>query len=405
MAKQLDSSRRIAHSSDKGSGRDRLAEFEPYSEVKERMGRMAAASPPLAGLGGGFEHLERAMLGSVLSKRMAVMAGVQERFERVGVAAARMAASPSLAGLGGGFEHLERAMLGSVLSKRMAVMAGVQERFERVGVAAARMAASPSLAGLGGGFEHLERAMLGSVLSKRMAVMAGVQERFERVGVAAARMAASPPLAGLGGGIERLQRGLSVPPVPRLPRVPMGNFARLLSLPPRHSVRPTAAQSELSKRFLSSQRDASLELTLAAYDPAFADQLRGVWLRGKERGPDWLTQAAASCRKLLLGLLHTAAPNERVLPWAKKRRVQLDPKGRPTRRTKIDWLCRSIENRAYRGFVRNDLNTVLEVLALCNQAVHVNESPDFEESFELAIARVESGIRHIIELSGHQCSK
>ena len=235
-----------------------------------------------------------------------------------------------------------------------------------------------------------------------------VQERFGRVGGLAAEgmAAASGPVAGLGGPVDRLRWGLSVPPVPRLPQLPRVILTRQLgSLPSRQSGRGVAAHSELPKPYLDSQRDASLDLTLAAYDPAFADQFRGVILRSKERGPDWLTQAAASCRKLLLGLLHTAAPNERVLPWAKNQGAQLDRNGRPTRRTKIDWLCRSIQNRAYRRFVRSDLNTVLEVLALCNQAVHVNESPDFEESFELAIAGVESGIRHIIQLSGHQRSK
>ena len=46
-------------------------------------------------------------------------------------------------------------------------------------------------------------------------------------------------------------------------------------------------------------------------------------------------------RKLLTGVLHTAAPNERVLPWATKNNKPLDKHGCPTRVTKIEWLCQS----------------------------------------------------------------
>ena len=82
-------------------------------------------------------------------------------------------------------------------------------------------------------------------------------------------------------------------------------FARQIgSQPARQPARPGAAGLEPTKPYGNSQRNASLELTLAAIEPALAVQFRAVTLRIQERGPDWLTQAAASCRKFLLGLLH-----------------------------------------------------------------------------------------------------
>ena len=69
----------------------------------------------------------------------------------------------------------------------------------------------------------------------------------------------------------------------------------------------------LAERPLTSEddgdTDASLECALDRIDPAFATQSRGAMLRSEERGADWLTQAAALLRKLLLGVLHTVAPN------------------------------------------------------------------------------------------------
>ena len=54
-------------------------------------------------------------------------------------------------------------------------------------------------------------------------------------------------------------------------------------------------------------------------------------------------------RKLLKGVLHTATPNESVLLWATKNNKPLDKHGRPTRGTKIEWLCQFIPNDAYRA--------------------------------------------------------
>ena len=241
-----------------------------------------------------------------------------------------------------------------------------------------------------------------------MEAFVDVQERIGAIGdITATRLGvAIQPLSELGRGMERLSPSrLAVPLVPRPPEVPRVTFARQIgSQPARQPARPAAAGLEPTKPYGNSQRNASLELTLAAIEPALAVQFRAVTLRSQERGPDWLTQAAASCRKLLLGLLHTAAPDELVLLWVQDRRTQLDQNGRPTRRTKIDWLCRSIQNRAYRRFVRGELNSALEVLELCNQAVHVNEFPEFEDSFASAIIRVEFAICHIARLSGRRRS-
>ena len=63
------------------------------------------------------------------------------------------------------------------------------------------------------------------------------------------------------------------------------------------------------------ETDADLARALGEIKPAFLAQFHGSILRGKDRGPDWCTQVSASLRKLLLGVLHTAAPDDLVLPW------------------------------------------------------------------------------------------
>ncbi len=144
--------------------------------------------------------------------------------------------------------------------------------------------------------------------------------------------------------------------------------------------------------------DAFLERTLGMLNPAFPCQFRGSLQRSEERGPDWWTQAAASERKLFLGVLHAAAPNDLVMPWVTSPKHQLDEHDRPTRRTRIAWLCRSIPNKSYRKFLLTELDSALALIELFNTAVHVDEFPEFEQSFSWTQLRLKVAMRHILEI-------
>ena len=143
--------------------------------------------------------------------------------------------------------------------------------------------------------------------------------------------------------------------------------------------------------------DAFLERTLGMLNPAFPRQFRGSLQRGEERGPDWWTQAAASERKLFLGVLHTAAPDHLVTDWVTNPK-QLDRLKRPTRRAKIAWLCRSIPNESYRRVLIAELDSALELIELFNTALHVDEFPEFEQSFPWTQLRLKVAIRYILEI-------
>ena len=141
-----------------------------------------------------------------------------------------------------------------------------------------------------------------------------------------------------------------------------------------------------------------LEETLPALKPAFLVQYRGMRERAADRSPDSWTQGSASMRKLLKGVLHTAAPNDVVLPWAKENNKELDRHGRPTRATKVEWLCQFIPNDAYRAFVRTELKSALTLIELVDTAQHVDEFPEFEDQFDWIMLRAEVAIRHMLAL-------
>ncbi len=141
-----------------------------------------------------------------------------------------------------------------------------------------------------------------------------------------------------------------------------------------------------------------LEQTLPELKSAFLEQYRGVKARADGRGPDGWTQGSASMRKLLKGVLHSAAPNEAVLPWATKNNKEIDRHGRPTRATKIEWLCHFSENDAYRAYMRTELKSALALIELVDNAQHVDEFPEFADQYDWIMLRAEFAVRHIIAL-------
>jgi len=141
-----------------------------------------------------------------------------------------------------------------------------------------------------------------------------------------------------------------------------------------------------------------LEQTLPDLKPAFLDQYRGARSHVVDRGPDWWTQGSASMRKLLKGVLHTAAPSEVVAPWAKKHNKPFDDNGHPTRETKVEWLCEFIPCKAYRAYVRAELNSAMALIKIVDSAQHVDDFPDFEQQYNWVMLRTEVAIRHILVL-------
>ena len=399
----------------------------------------ALAGPPLpslatailAGLNGG--SLPTAKLAATLagpplpSLATAILAGLNGGSLPTAKLAATLAGPPLpslataiLAGLNGGSlptAKLVAALAGPPLpSLATAMLAGLNGGSLPTAKLAATLAGPPlpslataMLAGLNGGSlptAKLVAALAGPPLpSLATAMLAGLNGGSLPTAKLAATLA-GPPLPSL---TTAMLAGLNGPSLPRVRSFwPAGLNGQLIAdlyepecgrlTEPGFELRGYAEAGRTLKLHEDSGGDVSLEYTLCLLNPAFAAQYRGWIQRSEERGPDWLRQAAASIRTLLLGLLHAAAPDNVVLLWVTKPDAQLDGHGRPTRRTKIAWLCSSIQDEGYRKFVRMELDSGLAVLELLNQAVHKNQFPELEESFTSVSARVRFAIRHIARL-------
>jgi hypothetical protein len=171
------------------------------------------------------------------------------------------------------------------------------------------------------------------------------------------------------------------------------------SLSPHEPVEPEVEKAGVDIRVeVSATTSVFLEATIPVFHAPFLEQYRGAKARSVDRGPDAWTQGGASLRKLLKGVLHRAAPNELVLPWAQANKMELDRNGRPTRATKVAWLCEPVANNAYRAFVRTELDATLAVIELLDASQHLDEFPDFQDKYDWVLLRVEMAVRQILEL-------
>ena len=272
--------------------------------------------------------------------------------------------------------------------------------------------------------QYAERALLAhESVARQMSAMALQIETtlkalptidFERIGLLVA--AADRPRVRLGIATERLVvrhtryvEGLALPES-TLHGLPEGvrelptqdvfvHTGAVRSLSPHNPTEPDVEDNSVAIRIeVSTTTTLFLESTLPTLHAPFVDQYRGAKARSRDRGPDWWTQGAASLRKLLKGVLHRAAPNELVLPWAQANKQDLDRNGRPTRATKIAWLCEPVADDAYRAFVRAELESTLAIIDLIDVSQHVDQFPDFEDKYNWVVLRVEMAVRQILEL-------
>jgi hypothetical protein len=193
----------------------------------------------------------------------------------------------------------------------------------------------------------------------------------------------------------------SVPPfVSELPTLDLFVHSRAVrSITPHRSADARSEKEASALRVeVVDETVAFLEMTLPELKPAFLSQYRGAKLRSKDRGPDWWTQGGASMRKLLKGVLHNVAPNELVLPWALTNGKPLDSNRKPTRATKVDWLCGFVPNAEYRSIVKTQMMAALSMIGLLDTSQHEDDSPEFEQQYDEIILRSEIAVRHILTI-------
>lgn len=140
-----------------------------------------------------------------------------------------------------------------------------------------------------------------------------------------------------------------------------------------------------------------LEELLALIDPELIRLLRGARKAFASDNPDRVRHTITSFRELFTQVLHHLAPDDEVKNWSTSDK-DFD-KGRPTRRARFLFICRSINCPPFSEYVQKDVEMMLEVAELLQRGTHQVAIPYTEKQLLALKVTLENGIRHLIEIS------
>jgi len=136
---------------------------------------------------------------------------------------------------------------------------------------------------------------------------------------------------------------------------------------------------------------------LEKVDPALARPYIGAHdaLRGKS--VDRTRHVLASLRELWNHLLRCLAPDAPVIAWVPEKNKELLHEGRPTRRARVMYVCRSLNNEPLIDFVVQDTRALVKLVEVFNR-VHELESELTDEQLRALLLRTDSWLTYILKI-------
>ena len=144
----------------------------------------------------------------------------------------------------------------------------------------------------------------------------------------------------------------------------------------------------------------SLEYFLVRLDPDLLQLLRGARKALTSSNPDRVRHFSASLRELLTHVVHMLAPEDAVRNWSTS--PEDFPNGKPSRSARLRYICREIDHAPFGGFVKRDIDAVLEFFQLFHAGTHAVASKFTERQVKALQIRVESSLRFLCEISSSE---
>lgn len=186
------------------------------------------------------------------------------------------------------------------------------------------------------------------------------------------------------------------PQIARLTSEEYFNNANLLgSISLAESEDTTVEQLRTNDILIENERN--LNYYLSQIDADLIDLWRGASEALKSDNPDSIRHFGVSFRELLTHVYHALAPDEQVREWTNEKDDYHENK--PTRRARLRYICREINDETFEKFVDKDIAAFLEFLNLFQGATH-KVKPELSRKQLIAMkCRAESAIKYLIVIS------
>lgn len=189
---------------------------------------------------------------------------------------------------------------------------------------------------------------------------------------------------------------LSLPPsLSRLPTVEYFNGAKLLRATSIDAAEET--EDEYTDNEIAAETEDELSRYLRDLDPPLVRMLNGARQALNSDNPDRVRHFSSSLRELFTHVLHRLAPDEEVHSWSNS--PEHYHGGRPTRKARLLYINRGINQKPFDAFVEKDINTVVEFLKLFQQGTHEVEAEYTLTQLRALEARMHSTLKFLIVIS------
>lgn len=140
----------------------------------------------------------------------------------------------------------------------------------------------------------------------------------------------------------------------------------------------------------------SVDELLSRFDGRLLPLLVGARQALEGGNTDRPRHVTTSLRELFTQVLHSLAPDDAVVSWGKATEADA---ARPTRRARLLYICRDIDDGPLVDFVKADVSAALALVDSLNAGTHTVQSRLTDDQLRAQVARMESLLCMLLQLA------
>lgn len=188
--------------------------------------------------------------------------------------------------------------------------------------------------------------------------------------------------------------------VESLPATPPECQPLTLTFAPREYARHIEVLESLScdpvTRPDLTETEDNVLVAIARVDSELGSLLRGARAASNATHPDRCRHVAVSLREMLAHLMRRLAPDHVVTAWTNK--DEHFHNGRPTRRARLLYICRTISDSPLESFVEADVDATISLFDVLNSGTHAAMSRLTQQQLFALVKRAEGVVQFLLHL-------
>lgn len=157
----------------------------------------------------------------------------------------------------------------------------------------------------------------------------------------------------------------------------------------------TAAE-ELLKNEIQYENEIQLSIHLPRIDPGLYKMWKGAIEAYHSDNTDKIRHFSTSIRELYTHLIHKLAPDDAIKKWSTDSTNYFE--GRPTRKARLLFICRNINNDAFETFVAKDVAATLAFIDIFQKGTHDIDPIFSPNQLSTIKSKAESTLKFLLEI-------